>query len=261
MKRTLIIFLFIIFVNINSIGQDFSSGYYGFDGKIEFNGYSSVVIENRFQPEFNYTGSYQYREENKVPFISTEDKKILVLYSNHLLYSFIADDQGLVDGSTFGVKRNEFIMNANNASSSSYLIEAARSYPPENIIFPIPFMPWVENAEGYGIGEYISISWDGYDTGVSGIIFSNGFVAHSRPDLYVKNSRVKRIQIESVDGDFSFETEILDTPNPQHIRFPNEAEEIVITILDVYPGELWEDTCINFVQGISPHLDSLFWEK
>jgi hypothetical protein len=100
---------------------------------------------------------------------------------------------------------------------------------------------WVENADGYGIGEYVIV--DPAYAG-RGIVFLNGFIAPWDPELYYSNSRVKRIKVEYNNIEETIEIE--DTPTPQLITFrqdPNTA--IKITILDIYPGSLYTDTAIS----------------
>ena len=75
----------------------------------------------------------------------------------------------------------------------------------------------------------------------------NGYVDFFRTDLYKKNNRVKKIQIESMDSEekYNFDYILEDTPNFQEIQLPRYTKKIKITILDVYKGTDYDDTCIS----------------
>ena len=250
------IFFIVLFLFFYGIiwSQDFSTGYAGFDGTVEFNRKDQFVeIKNNIDPSLSRIGHYFYSLEGKIPFLKINEDKILTLHSKTFIFLFASDDQGLGFGLSTSARLVES-MQIGKYSASSYLTENTREYLPKYLGYTKPFAPWVEGTEGYGQGEKIQISWSQSFDKTIGIIFSNGFVSYSRPDLYMKNSRVKQIRIESTDGSFSFEKELEDTPNPQNIIFPSPSESIEITILDVYPGDLWEDTCINFIWGIGEFL-------
>lgn len=83
--------------------------------------------------------------------------------------------------------------------------------------------------------------------GCTALHISIGFVSYERPYLYEENSRPRKLNI-SVAGKFSFTADLVDTPNFQTINLPQtfgRNDELVIEILEVYPGTKYEDTCIN----------------
>lgn len=110
--------------------------------------------------------------------------------------------------------------------------------------------PWVEGVEGYGIGEYLEIEFK-YASDEMQIL--NGFVDFSRMHLYKDNSRVKRILIESEEPAFSKEYELEDVVRYNVLTLPSKTTKIRMTILDVYPGRKWQDTCISSILVTDPN--------
>ncbi len=68
------------------------------------------------------------------------------------------------------------------------------------------------------------------------------------------NSRVKKIRIWYDDENVFQDFEIEDTPNYQILELLNPVKNISIEILDVYKGDLWEDTCISVLLPVKPQL-------
>lgn len=110
--------------------------------------------------------------------------------------------------------------------------------------------PWVEGVEGYGIGEYLDIE---FKYASDEIQILNGFVDFSRMHLYKDNSRVKRLLIESVEPAFKQEYELEDVVRYNVISLPRKTAKIRMTILDVYPGRKWQDTCISSILVTDPN--------
>lgn len=159
-----------------------------------------------------------------------------------------------------------------SVKASSYLSETMGNtnieYRPENMLkffwtdetsYPvinIDVLPWVEGVSGSGVGEKLNILFKGsfkkgtdlYSKGVSdNIVILNGYVDVNRMDLYKKNNRLKTIRITSTDpdNDFSMDYNFRDVVAFHEIIFPVFVSGVEITILDVYPGSKWDDTCIT----------------
>ncbi len=127
--------------------------------------------------------------------------------------------------------------------ASSYYQFGQEMYPPENLGRIELFQPWCEGVEGFGVGETIIVR--NADTTIT---LSNGFVSYSRPELYEWNSRIKSIKVRSLLTDESFIVDLEDTPHLQYFVLPVEGKsDYEITILEVYPGEKFEDACVNFI--------------
>ncbi|MBL1437439.1 MAG: hypothetical protein COB08_014705 [Rhodobacteraceae bacterium] len=104
---------------------------------------------------------------------------------------------------------------------------------------------WCEGAAGNGVGEKISLNYeDDNPSSFGSLMIANGFTADSRS--FSSFSRVKRIRVE-VDSGQSWEFDLADTPEPQELAFRGHiiSNNIYITILDVYPGALYDDACIS----------------
>jgi hypothetical protein len=101
--------------------------------------------------------------------------------------------------------------------------------------------PWVEGKEDQGIGEWIQKE---SVHNIDEIAFFNGYIDPNRPDLYYANSRVKELLITTESGSWTYSIE--DTPNPQIIKLPRLViGDVRFTILDVYEGNKYTDTCIG----------------
>lgn len=106
---------------------------------------------------------------------------------------------------------------------------------------------WVEGVDGDGIGEWIKFK-SSINQNVSGIMIINGYVKSH--DLYYANNRIKRILVELSDNTI-IEKDLNDnTFDYQTIKFkqPVDVKSIKITILEVYLGNKYNDTCISEIR-------------
>jgi len=110
---------------------------------------------------------------------------------------------------------------------------------------------WAEGADGAGIGESLTIDF-GREREIYYVSMIPGF-AKSR-EIYYGNNRVKNARFEMADGSV-FGHEFDDHARLHEIEFIDETDYpepdgivtswIKITILDVYLGDRWDDTCIS----------------
>lgn len=118
-------------------------------------------------------------------------------------------------------------------------------------------LPWVEGVPGDGTGTTLSVDITAGRT-VSGkitpgrsdaLVILNGFVDPGRPRLYKTNNRVKRLAVRSTDPAAAFEIEVVlpDRVVFHEIALPAFVSEVELTILEVYPGSRYNDTCISAV--------------
>jgi hypothetical protein len=83
------------------------------------------------------------------------------------------------------------------------------------------------------------------------LVLISGFVDYNRPHLYKNNSRPKKIKFTLYNPHTKKTTtkvfDVKDTPQPQLLRFDQVLRGNVITmeIIDVYPGEKYDDVCIS----------------
>lgn len=123
---------------------------------------------------------------------------------------------------------------------------------------------WAEGAKGSGIGE--TITFEPKDAYVTEIALLNGFV--SNETLYYANARIKKLRVELDCGEGAEEndrhqTREIDLPdrpykdfNPryplasvdwvvQHPSGDGFIQRVTLTILDVYPGQKYQDAAVT----------------
>lgn len=209
---------------------------------------------------------YRITIDSGVPFIEFGEgykNRWLILYNKHFIVLYESDGKPFFIGfNTNNMKEVEYHVlpgmltlwaDELRYQCDSELIEkvgkTTTEYRVDNLLdFTVP-APWVENSDGHGIGVKITTGDIFKAKGIEAqsFFFSNGYVSWSRPDLYKKNARVKKIRIYDEGSGNSYDFELADTPDYQEIDLLPIAtgEEIIIEILDVYPGTLYKDTCIN----------------
>jgi hypothetical protein len=71
-----------------------------------------------------------------------------------------------------------------------------------------------------------------------------------KPYLYEYNSRIKTIRITDLQSGGFVIIELEDTPNIQYLDIPDSLwniSDFEYQIIDVYPGDQWTDTSVNFL--------------
>ena len=111
---------------------------------------------------------------------------------------------------------------------------------------------WCEGAKGPGIGEWISVEIVP-KIPVRTLMIVNGYqkVGASPKKsrrAFSRNGRIRDVLIEHNSG-MPFEATFEDTMGEQEIRLPGwvEAGVIRLTILSVYPGSHYSDTCLTLM--------------
>jgi hypothetical protein len=197
-------------------------------------------------------GTYTILLKHGIPFMNViwEDntsETFLLLFNDLICFLYTSSDiNPYLWGGAGGFNRGEAILHSpTGIRASSFLIENGRQYLPEHINTKLE-EAWVEGVKGQGIHEKLFID---PPFGCTALHISIGYVSYNKPYLYEENSRPKKLNI-SVSGKFSFDIELIDTPNYQTINLPQAVEEndiLIIEILDVFPGTKHEDTCINSI--------------
>lgn len=106
-----------------------------------------------------------------------------------------------------------------------------------------PATAWTEDADGSGIGESLTITFnDTYH--VSGMKIEGGYFKSN--SLYIKNNRLKDFTLTYSDGSEDVYT-LDDKMEEQTIRFDNpvNTKSVKLTIDSVYKGTQYDDTCIS----------------
>lgn len=154
--------------------------------------------------------------------------------------------------------------NGNNIEAykvSSYLKEGKTSYEAENTAKIYNMMtkreiaswssqirPWVEGKKGDGIGESFEFDTTYPKGGLPlDIRILNGYVDPLKPHLFKENNRIKKALLETDTGikkEFEFRDEVEFT----QIILPSDVKHIKLTILEVYKGTKYQDTCITAVE-------------
>lgn len=192
------------------------------------------------------TGIYSNISEQDYP------NEILLLLSAPIPGERYTNYIGLVDGhynSVFFRKLHNYEGLARQYSNeTSFLTEGSIKYEIDNLNKLEEETSWVEGVEGDGKNESFVIK-DFWDTKFPYLLIINGYISADKPHLYEENNRVKTIKVEGLKSNKSEIMTVLDTPHPQtlDINFLDSAQDIKITILDVYKGSKYNDTAIHYL--------------
>lgn len=103
---------------------------------------------------------------------------------------------------------------------------------------------WAEGVPGDGIGEWLKVDF----TRMSDeLMILNGYIDFGNMQLYKRNGRLKRIRVESTAPAFSMEYSFDDFVAYHSIKLPAATQSVKITILDVFKGEKYSDTCVTAI--------------
>jgi hypothetical protein len=215
---------------------------------------SAGTLRNNGVDEIDLMGTYEVSNKEGVDFIEfhmdgNTKENYLILYNENLCYLYKSDGYSSFRGYKLrsgAPGESSFSVNYSNVEirSSSYLIENGVEYSTDKLNEKIGIC-WVEGVNGQGINEILYLKMGN----TKSIHISNGFVSYEKPYLYRQNSRLKKIEL-SVENKYTKILDLADTPNFQTIKLPQELlnnEILKIKILEVYPGDKYEDTCINMI--------------
>lgn len=108
-------------------------------------------------------------------------------------------------------------------------------------------IPWVEGADGAGIGESVTIT---FNKEIPAVSVLNGFTDISNLKLYKQNPRVKTLLVEDLTNGTSKEVFFRDYAYFNCIEFDKPTQKVRLTIKEVYEGTKYSDTCIS---AVIPH--------
>lgn len=201
------------------------TGYYHFDDKVFIPGLMAVKFDLKKGRLFNDS----YAEERGV-------------YFNDSFGAKYSASSSLSEKTKNGIKKYD----AENLGRFAF--SSTSHY--ESLSWNFNSIPWVEGEKGYGIGSTIRISTKEYfDT----LCILNGYVNIEKLDLYKKNSRVKVFNVKDLDNNLEYRIELEDIVEFQYLYLDEETKNVELTIVEVYKGDKWADTC---VQGIVPMVTS-----
>lgn len=159
---------------------------------------------------------------------------------------------------------SSFLNNGNNIKAykaSSYLEEGNISYEAQNTakiynmmtnreiaLWSSQIRPWVEGKNDDGIGESFEFDTTYPNGGLPlDIRILNGYVDPLKPHLFKENNRIKKALLETDTG-IKKEVEFRDEVEFTQIILPDNVKHIKLTILEVYKGTKYQDTCITSVE-------------
>jgi len=102
--------------------------------------------------------------------------------------------------------------------------------------------PWAEGVPGPGIGGTIDVE---FSRQTKEIDILNGYVDLAKRNLYKENNRLKTIRVDSEKPKFSITFNFEDLVKFHEIPLPMATEKVRITIVDVYKGTKYDDTCVT----------------
>lgn len=238
----------------------FSANEYSFFHSLEWSKLHNRNIPIMFTENdiYNESGQWSIRKQGELNYLYLESdsgftykKELGILYHPRRMYLF--ENDVLYFFSNEGLRFDGSMPTVKKVYTSTFLTENENQYNGSYFEYPHAgkLTPWVEGIEGHGIGEWIEIDTESPALPVSFFLISNGYVSFEKPYLYEYNSRVKRFRITCEELDIDFEAELADTPDFQEIRLPKIITEknatFRFTILDVYEGSKWADTCVNLI--------------
>lgn len=119
---------------------------------------------------------------------------------------------------------------------------------------------WVEGVPGYGIGEYLTYTFDNQSARVTTVSIFNGYVKSKK--IWRNNSRVRTLKMYVNDQPYAI-LQLEDTPACQNFELNDtlghreDGKDLILKfeITDVYPGDKYDDTAITelFFDGVDVH--------
>jgi hypothetical protein len=203
-----------------------------------------VSVSYKFINEGGLTFIEFVNPEKGFPWIKKGPTKLLSLISDAWVILYEKNNQTPV----FEICGDKAVANSNEFeySASSELKENNNIYKAQNLATNKLDSPWVDSSRNAAKDQYIIISGKG-NYKISCLYFSNGFVSFNKPYLYNQNNRIKSIEILDELNQIIGKFELQDTPSLQQIYWDKGAKKITIKILDVFPGNKYNDTCVNYI--------------
>ena len=105
-------------------------------------------------------------------------------------------------------------------------------------------IPWVEGADGNGIGESVTVE---FTENMAGMSVLNGYTDMNKLKLFKENARLKEVIIEDLVNGDSWTVAFEDKVYFNYIEFPHETTKVKMTIKSVYEGTKYSDTCVSAI--------------
>ena len=129
------------------------------------------------------------------------------------------------------------------AEATSALSGNKASYGPDKAYDGDLQTSWQEGANGYGLGESITFTFDRSQPISCIVIYGGSF--RTRESFY-ENGRLKRFTITFSDGtSYSYDVEDTFEPGLVYFEVPVNTKSVTLRIDEVYAGTKYEDTVIS----------------
>jgi hypothetical protein len=130
--------------------------------------------------------------------------------------------------------------NGVTATASSALRDSQGSYPAQNLIDGT-YRTWAEGARGNGAGESFAITVENRAQ-IAGFALKNGY---GDLNYFLQNNRVKSFKIY-IDNEYIETIPVKDSIHFEQyaLQTPVEGKKFQFVIDSVYPGTVYDDTCV-----------------
>ena len=193
-----------------------------------------ALWNNKFQYELRQKDNFLFLDLQ----IQNKKRSYMVLLSDICLIVYNAEDSKPIFS---GVSKGspELYYFPAKVQASSELVEGTKTYYAKNLSNYDLDEPWA--VKGFGIGENVSFSCNAEE-----MIICTGYISTKKNYLWSQNSRPKSIQVIFKKSRSIKRFELADSPNPQIVDWGFVySGEMEISILDVYHGSKYDDTCIH----------------
>jgi hypothetical protein len=130
-------------------------------------------------------------------------------------------------------------------SSSALEATSSASFQATNLLDGDLSTPWLEGANGAGLGEWVRFEF-AQPLELARIEIANGY--QKDDGRFLGNPRVRLLKVEYSSGAVQI-VQLFDVKDMQIIEPASEAVEWVrLVILSVYPGDEWQDTALSEVR-------------
>jgi len=205
----------------------------------EFN----VTYENSRDPSLNFEGYYVIGKEGPYRLLKVNDLRFILLQSKYSLI-LLSRTEGFPDITGSLVMADGAYYPQGDLQTWSRVEVSSEAKGREGACLNTAELtpPWAEGDVGPGKNSKIRL-WSNRDDMKSLIVF-NGYIDPDKTWLYKYYGRVKELEIALPADGVSFHVYLDDVPDPQFIMLPAVSDYVELIIKDVYPGSLYDDTCL-----------------
>ncbi|SDE83806.1 NADase-type glycan-binding domain-containing protein [Rhodospira trueperi] len=139
---------------------------------------------------------------------------------------------------------NQYVNVLRICVSSALPDQGAYSYGPENLVSGPDGWAWCEGQDGPGEGGRLTLSWAPADLSWRTLLIANGY--QRTEQTFQANGRIRDLRVRLEDGS-RLDIRLEDQMGTQIVQLPDWTHSAVtdLTILSVYPGARYEDTCLT----------------